>query len=54
MKKDINNCDCCGEDLATAHTVCKTLKLFLLIEVKTTTYFRLVILNVMIVETFSN
>jgi len=21
MKKEVNNCDCCGEDLATAHTV---------------------------------
>lgn len=21
VKKEMNNCDCCGEDLATAHTV---------------------------------
>lgn len=50
----MNSCDCCGEDLATAHTVCKFKNNIISKTNCINKYFRMVILNVMIVETFSN
>lgn len=53
LKKEMNSCDCCGEDLATAHTVRKTLK-YIIFKFNSKIYFRMVILNALTVETFSN